>query len=407
MSFVRKNSSRFGRVRKTSAGFPLWAARCDFGEIADRVRFAICTGFPNRPRCAKLAGLHRRRGAPIFRRWLPAKITTTSNSSESVAEDLYQILGVARDASKDEIKKAHRKLALKYHPDKNPDDNVAREKFKRIQEAYDVLSDDEKRAAYDQYGADFERIRNTGYHPGAGGAGFEGLDLEQIFGGSRGGAAFEGGFSDFFEQLMGGGAGGTSGGRRSRRGSGPTSAAPQRGANIRHELEIPLQIAVLGRKTEFYLTRNGEHEKLSVTIPPGVETGSKIRLRQQGQPSPSGGPRGDLILLIKVSDHPHFRRNGRNLELDLPVTLAEAALGAKVDVPTPAGTVSLTIPAGSSSGRRLRLKGQGVKQRDGTSGDLLVELQIQLPETINDESKQLIEQFDQNNPLPIRDGLTF
>jgi len=121
-----------------------------------------------------------------------------------VAEDLYQTLGVSREASKDEIKKAHRKLALKYHPDKNPDDKVAREKFKRIQEAYDVLSDDEKRAAYDRYGADFEKIRGTGYQPGA--ADFEGLDLEQIFGGRGGQTQFDG-FSDFFEQLMGGGGG--------------------------------------------------------------------------------------------------------------------------------------------------------------------------------------------------------
>ena len=196
-----------------------------------------------------------------------------------MAEDLYQTLGVSRDASKEDIKKAHRKLALKYHPDKNPDDDVARDKFKRVQEAYDVLSDDEKRAAYDRYGADFEKIRGTGYQPGAGG--FDGLDLEQIFGRGGGGGGgqpqFEG-FSDFFEQLMGGGA---------RRGPGPAAgrrraAPPQRGANVRYELEIPLQTAVLGGKTEFYL----ENEKIAVSIPPGVETGSKIRLRERGATIP-------------------------------------------------------------------------------------------------------------------------
>lgn len=320
-----------------------------------------------------------------------------------MAEDLYQILGVARDASQADIKKAHRKLALKFHPDKNPDDDVAKEKFKRVQEAYDVLSDDEKRAAYDRYGADFERIRSTGYHPGAGAGGFDGLDLEQIFGGR--GAQFEGGFSDFFEQMMGGGGAGprgAGGGRRQRR-----QPAPQRGSNIRHELEIPLATAVLGNKTEFYLTRSGQSEKLSVTIPPGVETGSKIRLREQGQPSPNGGPRGDLILLIKVSDHPNFRRIGRNLELKLPVSLSEAALGAKIDVPTPAGTVTLTIPPATSSGKRLRLKGQGVKQRDGSAGDLIVEVEIQLPDQIDDSSKQLIEQFAENNPMNLRHDLSF
>ncbi len=316
-----------------------------------------------------------------------------------MAEDLYQTLGVSRNASKDEIKKAHRKLALKYHPDKNPDDKVAREKFKRVQEAYDVLSDEEKRAAYDRYGADFERIRNTGYHPGDGG--FDGLDLEQIFGGGRGGsgggAQFEG-FTDFFEQLMGG---------RGRRGAqqpgGRRAAAPTRGANLRHELEIPLHTAVIGGKIEFYL----HNDKISVAIPAGVETGSKIRLRDRGQPSPGGGPRGDLILLIKVSDHPYFKRVGRNLELVLPVSLAEAALGAKVDVPTPAGTVTLTIPAGSSGGRRLRLKGQGVKSGDGSAGDLIVVLQIQLPDKLDEESKRLIQQFDRHNPITLRDHLSF
>lgn len=317
-----------------------------------------------------------------------------------MAEDLYQILGVSRDASKEEIKKAHRKLALKYHPDKNPDDKVAREKFKRIQEAYDVLSDEEKRAAYDRYGADFEKIRSTGYQPGA--AGFEGLDLEQIFGGRGGHTQFEG-FSDFFEQLMGGG-GGAGRGRRAPGGArrrGP--APPQRGANVRHELEIPLQTAVTGGKTEFYLN----NEKIAVTIPPGVDNGSKIRLRERGQPSPNGGPPGDLILIIKVSEHPYFRRHGRNLELTLPITLGEAMLGAKVDVPTPAGTVTMTVPAGSSSGKRLRLKGQGVKQQDGSAGDLLVTLQIHLPHVVDDASQELIKKFEQTNPLSPRRDLIF
>jgi DnaJ-class molecular chaperone len=320
-----------------------------------------------------------------------------------VAEDLYQTLGVARDASKADIKKAHRKLALKYHPDKNPDDAVARDKFKRIQEAYDVLSDDEKRAAYDRYGADFEKIRSTGYSPGAGG--FDGLDLDQIFGagGGASGAQFEG-FSDFFEQLLGGGARRAGGaGRRSGGGAGRRAAPPQRGANVRHELEIPLQTAALGGKTEFYLN----NERISVSIPPGVQTGSKIRLRQRGQPSKTGGPAGDLILLIKVSEHPYFRRNGRNLELTLPVSISEATLGAKVDIPTPSGTVTLSIPGGSSGGRRLRLKGQGVRQPDGSAGDLLVVLRIQLPKSMDEESKKLVEQFDAKNPVSLRDGLVF
>ncbi len=325
-----------------------------------------------------------------------------------MSEDLYQTLGVGRDATKDEIKKAHRKLALKLHPDKNPDDKAAHEKFKRVQEAYDVLSDDDKRAAYDRYGADFEKMRQGGFHPGAGDAsGFDGLDLEQIFGGSRGGnPQFEGGFGDFFEQILGGGMGGGRGGGHRRR-SRP-APPPARGSNIRHELEIPLQTAVLGGKTEFYISRNGSSEKLSVTIPPGVKTGSKIRLRDQGQPSPNGGPSGDLILLMKVSDHPVFRRVGQNLELKLPISVKEAALGAKIDVPTPHGTVTLTIPAGSSSGKRLRVKGQGVKNPDGTAGDLMIELQIEIPKELDDESKQLLESFAEKNPIPdLRADLAF
>ena len=180
-----------------------------------------------------------------------------------MSEDLYQTLGVGRDASKDEIKKAHRTLALKFHPDKNPDDKAAQEKFKRIQEAYDVLSDDDKRAAYDRYGADFEKMRQGGFHPSAGAGGFDGLDLDQIFGAGRGGGPqFEGGFADFFEQILGGAGpggartGGPQGPRRRR------AAPPARGSNIRHELELPLHTAVLGGKTEFYFTRNGKSEKL-------------------------------------------------------------------------------------------------------------------------------------------------
>lgn len=319
-----------------------------------------------------------------------------------MAEDLYQVLGVDRSASKDDIKKAHRKLANKLHPDKNPDDKASHDKFKRVQEAYDVLSDEEKRAAYDRYGDDFEKIRGGGFRPDAGGAaGFDGLDLEQIFGGRGGGAQFEG-FGDFFEQMMGGGAGGARRGGPRRQ-----AAAPIPGSNVRHELEIPLEIAVRGGKTEFYLQSGASNEKIAVNIPAGVDSGSKIRLRERGQPSPNGGPSGDLILLLKVSSHPHFRRSGRNLELDLPVSISEAILGAKVDVPTPSGTVALTIPPGSSSGKRLRLKGQGVGSPSGSSGDLIVVVQIKVPADVDDASKHLIQQFADAHPENVRQGIAF
>ncbi len=323
-----------------------------------------------------------------------------------MAEDLYQVLGVDRDADKAAIQKAYRKLARKYHPDMNPDNEAAKEKFKRVQEAYDVLSDDEKRAAYNRYGADFEKIRAGGFNPaaGAGGASFEGLDLESIFGRGGGGQGvnFEHGFSDFFEALMGG-----QGRGRGARTAQRRPAPPARGTNLRHELEIPLRTAVLGGTTEFYLNRGGQNEKLAVTIPAGVESGAKIRLRDKGYPSSTGGPNGDLILILTISDHPYFRRVGKNLEVKLPVSIAEAALGAKVDVPTPSGTVAMSIPAGTSIGRRLRLKGQGVKSADGTAGDLIVEIQIRLPSTLDEESQKLIRDFNDRNPLVLRGDVTF
>lgn len=326
-----------------------------------------------------------------------------------MAEDLYQVLGVDRSVGKEDLQKAYRKQARKYHPDINPDDKSAQEKFKRVQEAYDVLSDGQKRAAYDRYGADFEKVRGGGgFKPGAGGASFDGLDLEQIFGAAgRGGGGrspgFENGFSDFFEQILGGGGGGRGGGSGGFPGG--RAAPPARGANIRHELSIAFRTAILGGKAEFYLARGGKQEKLSVSIPVGVQDGAKIRLRSQGQPS--AGTPGDLILIIRVDDHPYCKRNGNHLELKLPITVAEAVRGAKIDLPTPRGTITLSVPAGSSGGKRLRLKGQGVAPENGTPGDLLVELQIKLPESIDEASVALIEQFDAANPLSPRDALTF
>ncbi len=322
-----------------------------------------------------------------------------------MADDLYQVLGVGRGASKDEIQKAYRKLARKYHPDMNPDNQQARERFKRVQEAYDVLSHAEKRAAYDQYGADFEKIRSGGFHPNAGNASFDGLDLEQIFGGGggrRGG--FEGGFNEFFEQLMGGGAGQGGGAHpfsRARRGQ---TVPPKRGANVRIELTVPFQTAIGGGKSEFYHPSRGG-EKLSVTIPPGVKDGDKVRLRGKGDPAFGGGDPGDLILELQVASHPYFRRNGDNLELDLPITLGEAALGTKVDLPIPTGKVTLTVPPGSSSGKRLRLKGQGVKPKVGPPGDLLVRLQVELPSEWSEDDLTLLRQIDERQQLNPRKDL--
>ncbi len=316
-------------------------------------------------------------------------------------EDLYQTLGVSRDATKDDIQKAYRKLARKYHPDFNPDDGKAKERFKRVQEAYDVLSDQEKRDAYNRYGNDFERIRTGGYQPGAGaGSSFEGLDIEQIFGAGGGRAAgggFENGFSDFFEQVMGGGAG--RGGAKSTRRAAPAKTA---GENLRHELQIPLQKAINGGSAEFYLHTTRGANKLSVNIPAGIESGTKMRLRGKGEPSLTGGPAGDLILVVTISEDAQFKRQGRNLEMTLPVTLCEAALGAKIDVATPRTTIALSIPSCSSSGRKLRIKGQGITDSKGETGDLIVQIQIMLPRSLDDAAKQAIEEIDRSHPLDPR-----
>ena len=314
-----------------------------------------------------------------------------------MAEDLYQVLGVSRSADKDEIQKSYRKLARKFHPDMNPDDKSAQEKFKRIQEAYDVLSDDQKRSAYDQYGHDFENVRAGGQWQGGG---FDGMDMEQIFGGG-GAGGFKGGFGDFFEQILGGGGGMHGGGRPHRQ---PRHV---RGGDIRHKVDIPLNTAVLGGKTEIGVSNATGVERVSVSIPAGVETGSKMRLRGQGQPSPTGGPSGDLILELNVASHPYFTRRGRHLELKLPVTLGEAAFGAKVDVPTPGGTIELTVPAGSGDGTRLRIKGQGVRDSKGDAGDLFAVVQIKLPKHMDEQSQELLEKFESRNPLDPRESLVW
>lgn len=320
---------------------------------------------------------------------------TSSFAKAAMAEDLYQSLGVGRSASKDEIQKAYRKLARKYHPDMNPDDKSAQEKFKRVQEAYDVLSDDDKRAAYDQYGPDFERVRSGGSWQGGG---FDGMDLEQVFG-RGGGGGFQGGFGDFFEQVFGGGA------ARRGPGGGGRQARNVRGADLRHELDIAFNTAILGGKIEVALNKGGGPEHISVTIPPGVETGRKMRLRGQGNPSPSGGPAGDLILQLRVALHPYFERRGRHLDLKLPVTIGEVIFGAKVDVPTPGGTIELTIPPGSDNGKRLRIKGQGVRDPKAETGDLYVILQVKLPSEIDEESENLLRQFESRNPVHPRRSL--
>lgn len=306
-----------------------------------------------------------------------------------MAEDYYKTLGLDRNASQADIQKAYRKLARQFHPDLHPDDKQAKSKFQQIQAAFDVLSDPQKRENYDRYGSAFESMgRGGGAGPETfrwtGPEGFEDVDLSQFFG-QRPGADPGPMFGEMFNQFRRAGGGGKAGGRR--------------GADLAADLEVPFQTAVLGGQAQVSVRRNsGPPEAIVVKIPAGIEEGKKIRLRGQGEPAGRRGTPGDLLITIHVAPHPCFSRRGNHLEVKLPVTLAEAALGAKVDVPTPRGTVALRIPPGSSSGAKLRVKGHGVAAAKGPPGDLLCELQIVLPKQLDAESQRLLHELAEKLP---------
>ncbi len=327
-----------------------------------------------------------------------------------MAEDYYKTLGVSRSASQADIQKAYRELARKYHPDMNPDDKTAKKKFQEVQAAFDALNDPKKREMYDRYGSSFETMGQGGPQytyswggpggagpGGAGPGGFspEDIDFSQFFGERFGEPApGGGGFADLFSQF-----------RRSSTGA-RKPAAPPRGADLHHELQIPFNTSITGGDVEITLQRqSGKTETLSVKIPPGIEDGKKIRLRGKGEPAPRKGTPGDILLTVRVAPHACFHRRGNHLHVKVPVTLAEAVLGAKVDVPTPKGMVTLSVPAGTSSGAKLRVKGHGVAPKNGSPGDLLAEIQIVLPHEIGDDDRTAIEAFDKRYPLEPRKGL--
>lgn len=302
-----------------------------------------------------------------------------------MAEDYYATLGVSRTASAEDIRKAYRELARKYHPDLHPDDDAAKEKFKKVQNAFDVLNDPSKREMYDRYGSSFEGVGQGGPQGGWGGGPFGGgaggfpgggeIDLESLFGGGGGGG---------FEQIFGRAAGGrTSRGRR--------RAAQSPGQDIEARIEIPFRLAIDGGKTDLRVDRGGKAETLTVTIPQGVPDGARMRLRGQGLPGSGGGPAGDLLLAVSVEPHAIFRREGDTLEITLPVSLSEAIEGAKVDVPTPWGTIALRIPPRTSGGRKLRAAGMGVRHANGSKGDLIAEVQIVLPDAADAAVAGLLE----------------
>ncbi|HTW19299.1 MAG TPA: molecular chaperone DnaJ [Mycobacteriales bacterium] len=368
-----------------------------------------------------------------------------------VEKDYYAALGVPKTASAAEIKKAYRKLARTYHPDANSGDAKAEEKFKEISEAYDVLSDADKRKEYDEartlFGSGGFRMPPGG---GAGGPGGVPFDLGDLFGGAGAGAA-GGGLGDLFGGLFGGG-------RRSQ------TAAPRRGVDV--EAEVTLSFTDATEGATIPLTLSGPHacptckgsgakpgtttrvcpgcsgtgmssrnqggfafaepcrdcrgrglivdepcadcggsgqaitsRSLRVRIPAGVADGQKIRLKGKGEAGTRGGPAGDLIVTVHVSPHDLFGRKGHNLTLKLPVTYAEAALGATVKVPTLNGPmVSMKIPAGTANGRVLRLRGKGVAKRDGSKGDLLVTVEVVVPEQLSDEAREALKAYATAHP---------
>lgn len=355
--------------------------------------------------------------------------------------DYYEILGVKRDASEQELKKAYRQLALKHHPDRNPGSKPSEDKFKEINEAYEVLSDPQKRQRYDTYG-----------HAGVSTEGMGGFDFNR------------GGFGDIFGDIFEDFFGGTTGRGRAR---------PERGSDLRYNLQVEFEEAVFGKEAKiripkweacaechgtgakssggiracptcngagsvrfqqgfFTISRtcshcNGEgriisdpcpkcHGKkqvhrektLTIKIPPGVETGTRLRLSEEGEPGLNGGPPGDLYVVLNVKDHPVFTREGDDLLCEIPISIGQAALGAKIEVPTLKGKSHLKVPAGTQGGRAFRLKGLGVANLKGhRMGDLVVKVLVSIPTKLTARQRELLEEFSKlsGDPVTSEEGL--
>ena len=294
--------------------------------------------------------------------------------------DPYQILGVARSASEKDIKSAYRKLAKEFHPDRNADNPKAAERFSEITRAYDLLSDKDKRARFDRGEIDIDGNPVMGFGGGGFGGGFGG-------GGQRGhGGGFEGfggegiDLGDIFDGLFGG---------RGGMGGGPRGRAAPKGANVQYKLGVSLTDAAT-RATQSITLSDGK--TIDLKLPAGVEDGTQMRLAGKGEPGP-GGP-GDAIVVIHIQPHPWFKRDGDNLRLDLPITLDEAVRGAKVKVPTAEGAVMLTVAPGTSSGKTLRLKEKGMTRKDGSRGDQLITIEVQLPDAGSEDAAELARRLE-------------
>lgn len=288
-------------------------------------------------------------------------------------KDLYGVLNVPRDASEDDLRRSYRKLAREYHPDVNPDDPQAEERFKEVSFAYEVLSDAEKRRTYDEFGHDglaqgFDPQQARAYKQWSSGGG-----------GNPFGGMGDFHFEDLFESLFGG-----------------RPSGPRRGRDLESEIGVDFLDAAMGREVRVELRDRGT---LRVRIPAGAEDGTRIRLAGKGEPSAGGGPAGDLYLRLHVRGHPFFTRDESDLFVDVPVTLPELVKGTEIEVPTPEGSVSMKIPRRSANGRKLRVRGKGGYLRGSrTRGDLYVRLVLELPQT-PDEDRRLEEIADQIEPL--------
>jgi curved DNA-binding protein len=326
-------------------------------------------------------------------------------------KDYYKLLGVTKTASQDELSKAFKKMARKYHPDLNPNDKDAETKFKEINEAYEVLKDPEKRKLYDSLGHNWQEGMNFQPPPGYGGGGAR---FEFRSGGPEG---FDiGGFSDFFETLFGGG-GPRMGRRPGGRGytqedlfGGGQAEFRSKGQDVEAELELTIEEAYRGGGKSITLTEqvrdfrgmvSPRTKSLQVSIPPGVTEGAKIRLAGQGGPGSGGGQPGDLFLKVRLAPHPHFIVEGKNLIHDLALAPWEAVLGAKVKVETIEGAVEMTIPAGVSCGQKLRMAGKGLG-RGESRGDQLVRIVIKVPKVMSDRERELWIELANTSPFTPR-----
>jgi molecular chaperone DnaJ len=330
--------------------------------------------------------------------------------------DYYEVLGVQRSVTPDELKKTFRKLAMQHHPDKNPGDKKSEERFKEVSEAYEVLSDEQKRKAYDQFGHlgaqagfkpgsnPFEGFGRPGSNPGFGG--FEGFNAQ---GGPGGGNPdnFQDIFGDIFSDFFTGRGGAPGGGPRP---GGPQGQRPNsrgRGADLRYTLNISFEEAAAGteKTISFIRQRAGKEDsaKLAITVPAGVKSGQRLKLRAEGDAPVSGGPPGDLYVIINIQDHPLFKRVENDVHMDLPISFLDAVVGVTADIPTLTGKSSLKVPPGTPSGQVFRLKGKGFASVGGPgAGDMLVRVVIDVPRDLTDEQREQLKKFSAaQKPTPL------